>query len=413
MRRAVLIGLLLVAARPAQARDLWKSEDGQLVLEGRAFYKTFGAFLDVNEGGDAAAAISAHSARLWGRFAVGDALAFDLGWQLDASIASDALLSGVGGGIVPGAGVAVPSGRRLVDFDHGLISSGGFVVQHNLDLLSARVSLPKGELVVGRQVLSWGTGRFWNPTDLLSPFSPTDIDKEVRHGIDAVRYSLPLSTTSLIDVLWLPQQRAADQGGAIRAQWNVGGFDVSLSAAKYLSDVVFGADTAGDLGPFAVHGEAAYTLGLSGLGTNHPVVVAERFLRAVVGLDWKPTADLILSGEYYYNGFGATDPAAYLAKLSSDRVRSGEIFGVGRQYVGVGAVYKLTELLTLNASAITNLLDPSAVLVPVVEYWLEQSVILRAGGFIGLGRRPLPGPTLTSEYGATPSGLFLQAGLYF
>ena len=83
----------------------------------------------------------------------------------------------------------------------------------------SRSSSRGARLVVGRQVLSWGTGRFWNPTDLLSPFAPTDVDREVRHGVDAIRYSLPLGKT----VARRPPVPAAEAGlGAGRRRARAG-----------------------------------------------------------------------------------------------------------------------------------------------------------------------------------------------
>ncbi|HUK74339.1 MAG TPA: hypothetical protein VLU99_01005, partial [Nitrososphaerales archaeon] len=271
---------------------------------------------------------------------------------------------------------------------------------------------------------------------LLSPFAPTDVDREVRHGVDAVRYSLPLSKTSLLDVLWLPQKQGWAQGGVVRGQANFKGFDVSLSAAKYVSDVVFGADTTGDIGPLGVHVEAGYTLGLSNLDGGGRVEVAEQFLRGVAGLEWRPAERWTVGAEYYFNGFGAGDPSGYAAKLRSPRVTSGEVFGAGRHYLGLTAVRKATQLLTLQATILGNLADPSALAVPMVEYWASQRVLVRAGAYLPLGRGPAAGPLqgltladvvgmsppfveatstlgLRSEYGASPAGLFAQLGVYF
>jgi hypothetical protein len=298
------------------------------------------------------------------------------------------------------------------------------------------VTLPKGEIVVGRQVLSWGTGHFWNPTDLLSPFAPTDVDREVRHGIDAVRYSAPLGKTSIVDFMYLPQKQGWAQGGVARVQANTRGFDLSVSAAKYVSDVVIGADMAGDAGPLGVHAEVAYTLGLENLGTARPVEVGERFVRGVSGVDWRPAEGWLLGAEYYFNGFGAAEPAGYAGKLRSDRVVRGEVFGAGRHYAGFSVSRQATALLTLQALVITNLQDPSALVIPVGEYWAKQNVIVRAGGYAPLGSRPdaavlqrvtlsdvLGGTSafvsaisslgLRSEYGASPWGAFLQVGVYF
>ena len=340
-----LAALAIPAPSAGQARELWASEDGRSTLELRAFYKLFAAGVrlqpGLHEGTEALAGLfervrleqpgvqvpdvialpghgasAAQTARGWGRLLIKNRVELSAGWQVDATLASDRGLLGTAGfgGSIPVAGTRVAS-RRLTDFDPVLAERGEFLVQHNLDLLAVKFILPKGELVVGRQVLSWGTGRFWNPTDLLSPFAPTDVDREVRHGVDAVRFSMALGKTALLDLLWLPQKEGWAQGGVARAQANLKGFDLSFSAAKYLSDVVLGTDAAGDLGPLGVHAEVAYTLPLENLGGPGPVKVGERFVRGVAGVEWRPAEKWVLGGEYYFNGFGATEVADYALKL--------------------------------------------------------------------------------------------------
>jgi len=449
---AIALALLTLWARSAAADELWKGEDEKSVLELQGFYKSLGEYLALPNGlvqtankaqalipgstpcpgGPAclpsSAGMATNTLRVWGRLALWGELTLDAGWEVAATTATPALGTGnsaLGGGVSAGDTTAVAPGRRLVDFSPNLLdqSGNGLLIQHNLDLLSVRIPVGKGELVVGRQVLSWGTGRFWNPTDLLSPFAPSDFDKEVRHGIDAVSLALPLSETSLVDVIWLPQQKAADQGGVVRAQTNLAGYDFSISVAKYASDIVFGADTAGDIGPLGAHAEAGYTLGLSGLDSSGPITLSQQFLRAVAGLDWKPASGWMVTGEYYYNGFGATNPAQYFLKMRDPLETSGEVFGAAQHYVGVAAAWKTTELLTLNASLIANVRDPSAILFPVAEYWFEQHVLVRFGAYIPLGKQPDPRAVtnvqnaaalgLRSEYGASPAGLFAQVGLHF
>src|SRR5262249_55551714 len=349
---AAVLAALLVAPVPAaaQAREGWRSEDGESALELRAFVKTFATAIRSQPGlvdatdalralfdaarqaypalqpMEAAAvpergASSANTARAWGRLLLKNRLEISAGWQLDAVGASDrSLIDRAGlGASVPVAGSQAAS-RRFADFGRVLAGGEHYQLQSNLDLLAVKVTLPRGELVAGRQVLSWGTGRLWNPTDLLSPFAPTDVDREVRHGVDAIRYSMPLGQTSLVDLLYLPQRDGWAQGGVARVQANARGFDLSASGAKYVADVVFGADTAGDVGPLGVHAEVAYTLGLENLGTGAPVKVGERVVRGVAGVDWHPVDKWIVGAEYYFNGFGADDPAGYARALRSDRV---------------------------------------------------------------------------------------------
>jgi hypothetical protein len=359
-----------------------------------------------------------------------------VGWQADAVLASDRSLLGtsaLGGTLAAGATEA--ASRRLVDFHHVLVNRNHFQLQNNLDLLSLKFILPKGEIVVGRQVLSWGTGRFWNPTDLLSPFAPTDIDREVRHGVDAVRYSVPLSSTSLVDLLYLPQKEGWAQGGVARVQANARGFDVSVSAAKYVADAVFGADTAGDVGPIGMHAEIAYTQHLPNLDPADTPGNRERFVRAVAGIEWRPREAWVLGAEYYFNGFGTSAPSGYLSQMRSERVARGEVFGSGRHYLGLVSSWAASDLWSVQATALVNLQDPSAMLVPMLEWSAAQNRLLRLGAFIPLGDRPtvisLDGYDharpdsetdalreaattlgLRSEYGASAAGVMAQLAVY-
>ncbi|MGC4121278.1 MAG: hypothetical protein QM765_43210 [Myxococcales bacterium] len=461
-----MAALGLIGAREAHAKELWKSADGAWELDLGGHYKAYvsglalpGGLVDgttaLSRTLDAAklqlpeeqaalvpgfdplpreAAMSTHVARIQGRLLWTSHLDFEAAWQVGIAMASHpGFLQGSSLGGSP-VGSASAAQRRLVDFDPVLGQNDVFRVQHDLDRLALKLSLPHVDLVVGRQVLSWGSGRLWNPTDLLSPFAPTDIDKEIRKGVDAVRLSFQLGSTGLLDLMWLPQQRPEDHGGVLRGQLNFGGYDVSLSAAKYVSDVVFGADVSGDAGPLGVHVEAAYTLGITGWSTGD-LKVDEHFFRGVAGAEWRPHEKLILMAEYYFNGFGATHASGYLAKMQSDRVARGEIFGAGRHYLGLVASWLATDLLTANLTVLGNLQDPSAMLVPVIEYSVEQSVLLRLGGFVPIGKGPdpralqalEPGDVLAqtaafkaatstlglrSEYGTSAAGVFLQVAVY-
>ncbi len=464
---AALFAVLCVpVTADAQAREVWRNKTRDSTLELGSFYKSLATAVRLQPrlvaGLEALRQVvdQAHllnplfplpeiatlpengatwtnTGRVWGRLLLKNRVEIASAWQIDATAASDASMIGAGGlgQSVPIVGSQAAS-RRFADFNHVLASSDRLLLQHNLDQLAVKVRLPKGEIVAGRQVLSWGTGRFWNPTDLLSPFAPTDVDREVRHGVDAVRYSVPLNNTSLVDLMYLPQRQGWAQGGVARVQANTQGFDLSVSAAKYVSDIVFGTDMAGDVGKFGVHAEAAYTLGLENLGTGRPVEVGERFVRGVAGADWRPAEGWMVSAEYYFNGFGAPDPAGYAGKLRSPRVVQGEIYGAGRHYAGFSVSRRATDLLSLQTLVVTNLADPSALVIPVAEYWARQKVIVRAGAYAPLGSSPnadamraltvtdvlhlTPAFTsavsslgLRSEYGTSPWGLFLQLGVYF
>ncbi len=434
---------LMAGSSPANA------DEPSPTLEGRAFYKTMGvgyalpqALVDVAghlsklTGQDTnlprSLAANYHSARAWGRWLASDSLDFSAGWQVTAAMASDAALLGAGGsGLVGGAAPAslAPAKRRLIDFDPYLLSRPTLRVGHNLDLLSAHWRSRLGDVTVGRQALAWGSGRFWNPTDRLAPFAPSDIDREVRRGVDAVRWTVPLGATALVDVLWLPQRVAGDQSGVVRAQTNALGWDGALVAAKYASVGLMGADLAGDVGPVAVHAEAAWSGPWGGLSNWHENMV----FRGVVGGDWRPTENWMLMGEYLLDGGGTTDPGRYLSILRDGEHLRGEWFGAGRHRAALAAAYRWSELLSVTWTTLVNCADPSALLLPSAEWWFEQNVLVRAGVYVPLGRGVAAGAVtklqsqdlltpagqataqslgIQSEFGMSPWGGFLQVGIY-
>ena len=419
--RCALLALVVAGLAPAVVRaDIWTWDGETSELEVRNFYKSMATGLRLPLGlaealeAPAYGALWTHTTRTWGHLVLRKRLELQAGWQLGALISSDRAFAG---GTVPGSTVpladAPTARRRLVDFDPVLLTRGGLSLYHDLDLLAIKVSTSHADVTVGRQVLSWGSGRLWNPTDLLSPFAPTDVDREVRRGVDAVRVSIPLAATAQLEVLWLPLPELRDNGGVVRAQVNVRGFDIAPSVAKYVRDAVFGLDVTGDAGPLGVHAEAAWTAALD----RNDQARRDEFLRAVTGVDVRPANDLVLSAEYYFNGWGAADPSGYLAVLRSARVLRGEVFGAGRHYLGLTGSWMASGLLTVRGAAITNLFDPSLLIIPTLEYSAEQHVLVRAGGYLPLGRRSEPDRTtgnlvLRSDYGASPLGVFAQIEIY-
>jgi hypothetical protein len=382
------------------------------MLDASGFYKNL-AFALTNFNG-LTGATDSQILRLASKFRYADRIEVDVAWQLEFLLAtSPALLLGSSLASTVASGTGPGPQRRLVPLEGVLATTDNSRLSHNLDRLSLKVPLPFGDLTVGRQVLSWGTGRFFNPTDVLSPFPPTAIDREVRRGFDAVRLAVALGEVTQLDVLWLPQQVPEENGGVVRFQTNLKGWDGSLSVGKYVRDFVFGFDLVGDLGPVAVHAEGAYTLEWLAAGE-----IGDRFFRGVVGADYRPHEKVVVTAEYSYNGYGSRDAARYAQILSSPRALRGELFGAGMHVVALAANLKANDLLNASLSVLCNVTDPSALAFAALEYSFTQSVLIRAGAYVPMGRPPdpalatTPSRGLRSEYGSYPFGAFLQVGLY-
>jgi hypothetical protein len=126
--------------------------------------------------------------------------------------------------------------------------------------------------------------------------------------------------------------------------------------------------------------------------------------------------------EYYFNGFGQKNSDYTLAGLASNpellkRLARGELFNLGRHYLGASITLELHPLLNITPNFFINLIDPSALAQLVVAYDWKQDIQL-------LGALNLPIGPSGSEYGginspqpglyvSTGASLFVQFAWYF
>jgi hypothetical protein len=133
----------------------------------------------------------------------------------------------------------------------------------------------------------------------------------------------------------------------------------------------------------------------------------------VLGADYRFPNDVRVIGEYYFNGFGTTNPDDYLARAASPRFTRGELFNVGRQYLGLVAHWQAHPLLHLIAQGQANLLDPSALLGPAFSFSLSDEAALEAGAYFRLGEGLTAFGAPQSEFGPAPNVYYVTAKIYF
>ncbi|MBU1692677.1 MAG: hypothetical protein KKC51_01810 [Verrucomicrobia bacterium] len=263
----------------------------------------------------------------------------------------------------PLAGALSPEPRRrFMDLDDVATDDGNFRLSHGLDRLQLRLLSPRTELSVGRQAVSWGTGLLWNPTDLFSSFSPTEIDRDEKLGVDVVRLMLYPTYHTSVDVIAEPLDndkpyavRSRDSSLATRMTGHAGEYDLSLCGGSVAGDGVLGGDFSGYILNAGFRGEALYTW----------VDEADQrdYFRGLVSVDYSFSApwDPYLAFEYFYNGLGAGEEADYLERLSESSVarvfQRGTAFNLGRHYLG--SILRLAPASLVQVQAITlwNILD--------------------------------------------------------
>lgn len=314
---------------------------------------------------------------------------------------------------------------------------GDLRVQGRTDRLALSLTPEGVNITLGRQPISFGSGMFFTPLDLVNPFSPATIDTEYKPGVDAVRVDafFGFATKLTVAAAYVGQgylYEATPEGvptasrvsAAVYGQTLVGVTDLGLFYAANRGDHVFGGSVVSSIGPVGIHGDLTVTLPRPDLGE-------EVFVRAVLGVDGRPTSTTTLSGEVYVQSFGTSDVSRLFEVLGAERARRGEVWLGGPAYAALAVSQEITPLLTGSVAVISNLTDPSFLLTPSVGWNVANNVSASFGGYVGLGARPvgrelvvadLPDPpaasdlsvvTPRSEFGTYPAALFVRLAAYF
>ena len=315
---------------------------------------------------------------------------------------------GMAGGLFAG-GRSTSAGRlSLLPLDWTVRETGSLLWQHELDRLNVRIALPRADIVIGRQAISWGVGRIWTPSDLFVSFSPVEIDREFKAGVDAVSVKWPLGQFSQIEAVYAAfDSDFRSHSAGVRVQTTVGNFDLGMMGGKFFRDFVTGPFFDGDVGGLGVRGEFTFTHNTA--GTNQE---QRTFIRGVTSVDYRFANGLYAFLEYYFNGAGEEDPEDYPRLFDSERLARGEIFNFGRHYLGASLDYELHPLVTADLFGLWNLLDQSFLVGPLLLVSLSNEADMRIGAYLPVGTA-LVGSHIQSEFGLYPYVYYLELRLYF
>lgn len=182
----------------------------------------------------------------------------------------------------------------------------------------------------GKQVLQWGRGYFWNPTDLVNVERKSFIPKiGSREGTYGIKAHIPFGTTwNIYGFLDMNELGSVDSlAGAARLELLVGGTEMGIALwGKRLKDPVFGFDFSRTVFTVSVTGEMSITRGtnyiipdvehsalLNKSGRGAPLVFTDAgsspVIRLSAGLmrmfDLLDVDDrMTVVTEFYYNGAG-------------------------------------------------------------------------------------------------------------
>jgi len=311
--------------------------------------------------------------------------------------------------LFPGAGI-INDDRRWFNLTHVFHNEDKNATLARLDRLSLGYTGDKTVIRFGRQAVSWGNGLLYTPMDIFNPFDPTTVDKEFKSGDDMLYGQYLLNDGSDIQTVAVVRRDLttgeveADQSSlALKYHGFVGGYEYDLLLAQHYDDIVMGLGGSADIAGAVWRGDLVWT------DTDTGSV-----LTAVAGTSYSwMTGQHNWTGalEYYFNGYGQAGGDYSVGSLAANpallqRLARGEVFNLGRHYLGASATVEVTPLLILGPNLFVNLTDPSALAQLVMTYDWKQDLQVLAALNIPIGSKG-------SEYGgieAQQPGLYVSTG---
>lgn len=299
------------------------------------------------------------------------------------------------------AGLREPD--SYLDMDQTISTGGSYQYRHRLYRAWAAVEGEQWSARFGRQRVAWGSGKIWNPTDVLNPFEPTSIERDERRGVDSLYLRRGLGALGQAEAAWALGDRWASTDLLGRLRGNAGGTDVAFMGGKVAGSSgswITGGDFSANLWEGNLHGEWTYTQ--PGTRTS--------YWRGMLGYEYtlsttfpvRALRELWVLAEYYHNGRGETDPARYQPAL----LLSGREIALARNYLGLGLQKELHPLVNAEVHQVLNLDDDSHFLNASLAWNAVADLYLTAGleRFAGSRR---------SEFGRSANLLYLQGQWFF
>lgn len=311
--------------------------------------------------------------------------------------------------IFAGAGI-INDKRRWFDLTHEIHNEGKNATQLRLDRVSVGFTGDKTVFRFGRQAVSWGNGLLFTPMDIFNPFDPAAVDKEYKSGDDMIYAQYLLDNGNDVQAVAVVRRDLIsgeveqDQSSlAFKFHGFKGAYEYDLLAARHYGDQVLGFGLSTDFGGAIWRGDLVWAD--TDTESVFSAVAGASYSWVRGGRNW--TGFL----EYFYSGFGQRGGDYSPQDLATNpellkRLARGELFNLGRHYLGASVTVELSPLLNLTPNVFFNIADPSALAQLVLAYDWKQDIQLLAALNVPIGENG-------TEYGgidAAQPGLYVSTG---
>ncbi|HDP79287.1 MAG TPA: hypothetical protein ENN21_00425 [Spirochaetes bacterium] len=256
--------------------------------------------------------------------------------------------------------------------------------------LYAKIAAGDFTVTVGRQLVRFGSGRLWNPLDIMNPLSPTALEgAEEQKGIDALRVEYYLNAVTELGLV-VDQKRYRDRDGldGISAENTnaVGRLKLSLGNTEL-------AGLGGRVARRAVGGIDLSTIVLEGMLRGSLIYSdpeeGDPFMQGSAGYEYTFAGGLYFLVEYFYNqnGLNFNRELNNLYMMSRAGVMNEEIFRglsnqcltYNRHYAALALGYDITALLRGDFFVIYDFEGRGLFFNPSLKYNAFQNIDVSLG----------------------------------
>lgn len=263
--------------------------------------------------------------------------------------------------------------RQAVDLNWEIANEDKFKMNHYIDRLYWKQFFDFGEMVIGRQRISWGVGRVWQLTDLFNPINPANFSKFEKDGADAISAKIYTGNFSDIEAVVNFRETNDKYNYGWRYRTNYAEYDFSVIGGFFDKRYIVGAELAGNLFDAGVRGELIFSADENDFNNN--------YTKYLVGIDYQFTDKLYALIEYKHNGQGTDCKLCY----EMDKLFSGKILNVGLDYGATQVTYQIHPLVSANIMNIINLRDKSGFSSVGISYEAFQNLMLNLSGMYFYG----------------------------
>ncbi|MDM8548468.1 hypothetical protein QUF72_00260 [Desulfobacterales bacterium HSG2] len=281
-------------------------------------------------------------------------------------------------------------------YDPSLDSTFADDYSYQLNLHRLYMKFVSGDftMTAGRQQIRFGSGRLWNPLDILNPISPTFVEgAEDQKGTDALRVEYYPDESSEIAFVYAPRRvddeldfrTLANKNTHIisRIRATVRDTDLAVLGGRVARRNLVGIDIAAILMDGMLRGSLLYA---------SPDEGSAYFLGSV-GYEYNFANGIYCMAEYFYNENALNRNRSLLAAyeesalygMNEDRYQqlANQFLTFNRHYAGIAIGYDITPLLRCDLFAMADIEGRGIYFSPSLKYNLLQNIDISVTAMLG------------------------------